>query len=105
MEHVALLPVDATLPGAVLLGQCPLTARRSPVCLPVLQVIEELSKGIVNKLLHGPMTALRCDGADPSAVSGEGGSLLQALPCARHVRFTASAAACLPAVCPEKAAM
>lgn len=34
-----------------------------------LQVIEELSKGIVNKLLHGPMTALRCDGADPSAVT------------------------------------
>ncbi|KAL4437455.1 hypothetical protein ABPG75_004594 [Micractinium tetrahymenae] len=33
------------------------------------KVIEELSKGIVNKLLHGPMTALRCDGADPSAVS------------------------------------
>ena len=37
-----------------------------PACL---QVIEELSKGIVNKLLHGPMTALRCDGADPSAVT------------------------------------
>ena len=34
-----------------------------------LQVIEELSKGIVNKLLHGPMTALRCDGADPAAVT------------------------------------
>jgi hypothetical protein len=34
-------------------------------------VVEELSKGIVNKLLHGPMTALRCDGADPTAVSGE----------------------------------
>ncbi|EFN59864.1 hypothetical protein CHLNCDRAFT_33707 [Chlorella variabilis] len=33
------------------------------------QVIEELSKGIVNKLLHGPMTALRCDGADPMAVA------------------------------------
>ncbi|KAI3429886.1 hypothetical protein D9Q98_010197 [Chlorella vulgaris] len=33
------------------------------------KVIEELSKGIVNKLLHGPMTALRCDGADPSAVT------------------------------------
>lgn len=49
-----------------------------PPALPLLlppthtshpQVIEELSKGIVNKLLHGPMTALRCDGADPSAVS------------------------------------
>ena len=33
------------------------------------KAIEELSKGIVNKLLHGPMTALRCDSADPSAVS------------------------------------
>jgi glutamyl-tRNA reductase len=33
------------------------------------KAVEELSKGIVNKLLHGPMTALRCDGADASAVS------------------------------------
>jgi glutamyl-tRNA reductase len=33
------------------------------------KAVEELSKGIVNKLLHGPMTALRCDGADPSAVT------------------------------------
>ena len=33
------------------------------------KAVEELSKGIVNKLLHGPMTALRCDGADPDAVS------------------------------------
>ena len=43
----------------------------SPACLHRSrpQVIEELSKGIVNKLLHGPMTALRCDGADPSAVT------------------------------------
>lgn len=32
------------------------------------RVLEELSKGIVNKLLHGPMTALRCDGTDPKAV-------------------------------------
>eukprot|EP01025_Chloroclados_australasicus_P016382 TRINITY_DN18192_c0_g1_i2.p1 TRINITY_DN18192_c0_g1~~TRINITY_DN18192_c0_g1_i2.p1 ORF type:complete len:540 (+),score=80.34 TRINITY_DN18192_c0_g1_i2:81-1622(+) len=32
------------------------------------RVVEELSKGIVNKLLHGPMTALRCDGTDPGAV-------------------------------------
>ena len=40
-----------------------------PRAPPCLQVIEELSKGIVNKLLHGPMTALRCDGADPSAVT------------------------------------
>jgi glutamyl-tRNA reductase len=31
--------------------------------------VEELSKGIVNKLLHGPMTALRCDGTDPDAVT------------------------------------
>lgn len=33
-----------------------------------LKAVEELSKGIVNKLLHGPMTALRCDGSDPAAV-------------------------------------
>eukprot|EP00887_Chlorella_sp_A99_P003870 scaffold11.g3870.t1 len=33
------------------------------------KAVEDLSKGIVNKLLHGPMTALRCDGADPTAVS------------------------------------
>ena len=33
------------------------------------KAVEELSKSIVNKLLHGPMTALRCDGADPMAVS------------------------------------
>jgi glutamyl-tRNA reductase len=33
-----------------------------------LRVVEELSKGIVNKLLHGPMTALRCDGTDADAV-------------------------------------
>ena len=32
------------------------------------KAIEELSKSIVNKLLHGPMTALRSDGADPEAV-------------------------------------
>ncbi|KAK9789587.1 hypothetical protein WJX73_010533 [Symbiochloris irregularis] len=33
-----------------------------------VRAIEELSRGIVNKLLHGPMTALRCDGSDPNAV-------------------------------------
>ena len=33
-----------------------------------LKTVEELSRGIVNKLLHGPMTALRCDGSDPAAV-------------------------------------
>ncbi len=33
-----------------------------------LKAVEELSKGIVNKLLHGPMTALRCDGTDADAV-------------------------------------
>ena len=38
-----------------------------PFTLPD-QAVEDLSKGIVNKLLHGPMTALRC-GADPAAVS------------------------------------
>ena len=34
------------------------------------QVMEEVTKGIVNKLLHGPMAALRCDGADPAALQG-----------------------------------
>eukprot|EP00955_Chlamydomonas_euryale_P054701 355915-Chlamydomonas_euryale.AAC.4 len=33
-----------------------------------LKAVEELSKGIVNKLLHGPMAALRCDSADAAAV-------------------------------------
>mmetsp|Transcript_12494 Transcript_12494/g.21006 ORF Transcript_12494/g.21006 Transcript_12494/m.21006 type:complete len:527 (-) Transcript_12494:289-1869(-) len=32
------------------------------------KALEELSRGIMNKLLHGPMTALRCDGSDPAAV-------------------------------------
>merc|ERR1719401_2603726 len=32
------------------------------------RVLEDLSKGIVNKLLHGPMQALRCDGSDPASV-------------------------------------
>eukprot|EP00892_Ulva_mutabilis_P002061 jgi/Ulvmu1/11856/UM081_0014.1 len=34
-----------------------------------IRAVEELSRGIVNKLLHGPMTALRCDGSDPEAVN------------------------------------
>ncbi|GBF96618.1 glutamyl-tRNA reductase [Raphidocelis subcapitata] len=34
-----------------------------------MKAVEELSKSIVNKLLHGPMTALRCDGTDPDAVT------------------------------------
>jgi glutamyl-tRNA reductase len=33
------------------------------------RAVEDLSRGIVNKLLHGPMTALRCDGSDPEAVN------------------------------------
>lgn len=33
------------------------------------KLIEELSKGIVNKILHGPMTHLRSDGSDVRAVS------------------------------------
>jgi len=33
-----------------------------------MRALEDMSKGIVNKLLHGPMTALRCDGTDPAAV-------------------------------------
>lgn len=33
------------------------------------RAVEDLSRGIVNKLLHGPMTALRCDGSDPDAVN------------------------------------
>merc|ERR1739848_31014 len=32
------------------------------------RVLEDLSKGIVNKLLHGPMPALRCDASDPQSV-------------------------------------
>jgi len=32
------------------------------------KVLEEMSRGIVNKLLHGPMQALRSDGKDPSQV-------------------------------------
>ena len=34
-----------------------------------LQVLEELSRGITNKLLHGPMQALRSDGTDAQSVS------------------------------------
>ncbi|CAG9461821.1 unnamed protein product [Pedinophyceae sp. YPF-701] len=34
-----------------------------------MKAVEELSRGIVNKLLHGPMTALRCDSSDPEAVA------------------------------------
>lgn len=33
------------------------------------KALEELSRGIMNKMLHGPMTALRCDATDPEAVS------------------------------------
>lgn len=33
-----------------------------------MKAVEELSRGIVNKLLHGPMQALRSDGTDPAAV-------------------------------------
>lgn len=33
------------------------------------KAVEELSRGIVNKLLHGPMAALRSDGSDPTAVA------------------------------------
>jgi glutamyl-tRNA reductase len=33
-----------------------------------MKAVEELSRGIVNKLLHGPMQALRSDGTDPSEV-------------------------------------
>merc|ERR1711881_806221 len=33
-----------------------------------LKAIEELSKSIVNKLLHGPMASLRWDGIDSDAV-------------------------------------
>jgi glutamyl-tRNA reductase len=32
------------------------------------KVIDELSRGIVNKLLHGPMQNLRSDGTDPETV-------------------------------------
>jgi glutamyl-tRNA reductase len=33
------------------------------------KAVEELSRGIVNKLLHGPMAALRSDGSDPLEVT------------------------------------
>ena len=33
------------------------------------KAIEELSKSIVNKLLHGRMTALRSDAANPEAIN------------------------------------
>jgi glutamyl-tRNA reductase len=33
-----------------------------------VKLIEELSRGIMNKLLHGPMMALRCDGCDADKV-------------------------------------
>eukprot|EP00250_Pteridium_aquilinum_P007524 c17217_g1_i1 orf=580-1410(+) len=33
------------------------------------KLVEDLSKGIVNKLLHGPMTHLRCDATDSRTVS------------------------------------
>ena len=33
-----------------------------------MKAVEELSRGIVNKLLHGPMQALRSDGTDPAQV-------------------------------------
>jgi len=33
-----------------------------------MRAVEDLSRNIVNKLLHGPMTALRCDGNDAAAV-------------------------------------
>jgi glutamyl-tRNA reductase len=34
-----------------------------------LKAVEDMSKAIVNKMLHGPMTALRCDPSDPDAVN------------------------------------
>ena len=33
------------------------------------KVLEELSRGIINKLLHGPMQSLRSDGVDAASVS------------------------------------
>ena len=42
------------------------------------RALEDLSKGIVNKLLHGPMAALRCDASDPESV-GESLSNMHAL--------------------------
>merc|ERR1712113_1261778 len=33
-----------------------------------IKAVEELSKSIVNKLLHGPMTGLRCNSEDPNAM-------------------------------------
>lgn len=42
------------------------------------KILEEMSRGIMNKLLHGPMLGLRCDGADPKKV-GETLANMQAL--------------------------
>jgi glutamyl-tRNA reductase len=33
------------------------------------KALEDLSRGIVNKLLHGPMQSMRSDGTDARAVS------------------------------------
>lgn len=51
------------------------------------KALEEMSRGIVNKLLHGPLTALRCDGSDPGAV-GETLANMEALE--RMFQLTAS---------------
>jgi glutamyl-tRNA reductase len=33
------------------------------------RAVDDLSRGIVNKLLHGPMQHLRCDGSDSRTLS------------------------------------
>ena len=53
-------PLPRTLPRAL---------PRLLSCVLGLQVLEELSRGITNKLLHGPMQALRSDGTDAQSVS------------------------------------
>lgn len=41
----------------------------APLDLKALKTVEELSRGIVNKLLHGPMAALRSESTDAEAVA------------------------------------
>eukprot|EP00884_Botryococcus_braunii_P004177 jgi/Botrbrau1/13760/Bobra.0056s0016.1 len=52
--------------------------RLGPLDKKQAKILEEMSRGIMNKLLHGPMMGLRCDGADPKKV-GETLANMQAL--------------------------
>lgn len=46
------------------------------------KTVEECTKSIVNKLLHGCMAALRCDGSDPEVCFPAATS---PLPCSLHL--------------------